>query len=198
MCERKIWQFCWLFFAQMEEQVEKRDNSWLTNFKKMRSSSLPLSPLSTLHSPLSFSLPSSPQTHFPPQSIFIFLLSTRAGGQGINLTAADTVIFLDISYNYQVDKQVSGIFFWDEESRLLEETEKFDCVWLSFEQAEDRCHRIGQTKEVKVILLFHYMLFHASDFLFFPFHHRLSGLSWRIQLRKIFWKCPLRKRGLQM
>lgn len=55
------------------------------------------------------------------RGIFIFLLSTRAGGLGINLTSADTVIIYDIDFNPYNDKQ-----------------------------AEDRCHRIGQTKEVTV------------------------------------------------
>eukprot|EP00040_Diaphanoeca_grandis_P013119 m.66311 g.66311 ORF g.66311 m.66311 type:complete len:1225 (-) comp23673_c0_seq2:82-3756(-) len=54
-------------------------------------------------------------------SILVFLLSTRAGGLGINLTAADTVIIHDIDYNPQQDKQ-----------------------------AEDRSHRVGQTKPVTV------------------------------------------------
>ncbi|XP_074657887.1 SWI/SNF-related matrix-associated actin-dependent regulator of chromatin subfamily A containing DEAD/H box 1-like isoform X2 [Tubulanus polymorphus] len=54
--------------------------------------------------------------------IFIFLLSTRAGGLGINLTSANTVILHDIDYNPYNDKQ-----------------------------AEDRCHRVGQTREVTVI-----------------------------------------------
>merc|ERR1719411_936663 len=54
--------------------------------------------------------------------IFIFILSTRAGGLGINLTAANTVILHDLDFNPYNDKQ-----------------------------AEDRCHRVGQTKEVKVI-----------------------------------------------
>lgn len=49
--------------------------------------------------------------------IFIFLLSTRAGGLGINLTSADTVIIHDIDFNPHNDKQ-----------------------------AEDRCHRVGQNK----------------------------------------------------
>ncbi|XP_034255614.1 SWI/SNF-related matrix-associated actin-dependent regulator of chromatin subfamily A containing DEAD/H box 1 homolog [Thrips palmi] len=57
-------------------------------------------------------------------SILIFMLSTRAGGLGINLTTADTVIIHDIDSNPHNDKQ-----------------------------AEDRCHRIGQTKPVKVIRL---------------------------------------------
>ncbi|KAK2716317.1 SWI/SNF-related matrix-associated actin-dependent regulator of chromatin subfamily A containing DEAD/H box 1-like isoform X2 [Artemia franciscana] len=57
-------------------------------------------------------------------SIFIFLLSTKAGGLGINLTAANTVIIHDIDFNPHNDKQ-----------------------------AEDRCHRLGQTREVKVIRL---------------------------------------------
>ncbi|GIY58865.1 hypothetical protein CEXT_191921 [Caerostris extrusa] len=57
-------------------------------------------------------------------TIFVFLLSTRAGGLGINLTAADTVILHDIDFNPYNDKQ-----------------------------AEDRCHRVGQRKDVSVIRL---------------------------------------------
>ncbi len=56
--------------------------------------------------------------------IFVFLLSTRAGGLGINLTAADTVVFYDSDWNPTVDSQ-----------------------------AMDRCHRLGQTKQVTVYRL---------------------------------------------
>ncbi|KAM0677262.1 putative DNA helicase ino80 [Binucleata daphniae] len=55
---------------------------------------------------------------------FVFLLSTRAGGLGINLTAADTVIFYDSDWNPTVDQQ-----------------------------AMDRAHRLGQTKDVTVYRL---------------------------------------------
>lgn len=53
--------------------------------------------------------------------IFMFLLSTRAGGLGINLCAANTIILHDIDFNPYNDKQ-----------------------------AEDRCHRLGQKREVKI------------------------------------------------
>ncbi|KAI8912054.1 SNF2 family N-terminal domain-containing protein [Powellomyces hirtus] len=56
--------------------------------------------------------------------LFVFLLSTRAGGLGINLTAADTVIFYDSDWNPTVDQQ-----------------------------AMDRSHRLGQTKQVTVYRL---------------------------------------------
>ncbi|KAG2440284.1 hypothetical protein HXX76_004395 [Chlamydomonas incerta] len=55
---------------------------------------------------------------------FVFLLSTRAGGQGITLTAADTCIIYDSDWNPQNDLQAMA-----------------------------RCHRIGQTKEVTVYRL---------------------------------------------
>jgi ATP-dependent DNA helicase len=54
----------------------------------------------------------------------MFLLSTRAGGQGINLAAADTVILFDSDWNPQQDLQ-----------------------------AQDRAHRIGQTRPVIVYRL---------------------------------------------
>ncbi|CAD5209696.1 unnamed protein product [Bursaphelenchus xylophilus] len=60
----------------------------------------------------------------PDSDRFVFLLCTRAGGLGINLTAADTVIIFDSDWNPQNDLQ-----------------------------AQARCHRIGQTKMVKVYRL---------------------------------------------
>ena len=57
-------------------------------------------------------------------SIPVFLLSTRAGGLGINLVAANWVVLFDQDFNPQNDKQ-----------------------------ATDRCYRIGQTKPVTVVKL---------------------------------------------
>ena len=57
-------------------------------------------------------------------SIAVFLISTKAGGCGLNLTGADTVIFYDHDWNPANDNQ-----------------------------AEDRAHRIGQTKPVTVYKL---------------------------------------------
>lgn len=37
--------------------------------------------------------------NFQQKETFVFLLSTRSGGVGLNLTAADTVIFIDQDYN---------------------------------------------------------------------------------------------------
>ncbi|EKX46028.1 hypothetical protein GUITHDRAFT_48360, partial [Guillardia theta CCMP2712] len=55
---------------------------------------------------------------------FIFMLSTRAGGQGINLQTADTVIIYDSDWNPMMD-----------------------------EQAKARVHRLGQTKQCLVLRL---------------------------------------------
>ncbi|KAJ2500967.1 swr1 complex component [Coemansia sp. RSA 1972] len=60
--------------------------------------------------------------HDPRYSVFIS--STRAGGLGINLTGADTVVFYDSDWNHAMDAQ-----------------------------CQDRCHRIGQQREVHVYRL---------------------------------------------
>ncbi|KAJ1882951.1 swr1 complex component [Coemansia sp. RSA 1722] len=60
--------------------------------------------------------------HDPRWSVFIS--STRAGGLGINLTGADTVIFYDSDWNHAMDAQ-----------------------------CQDRCHRIGQQREVNIYRL---------------------------------------------
>ncbi|XP_071513861.1 uncharacterized protein [Panulirus ornatus] len=60
----------------------------------------------------------------PDSDRFVFLLCTKAGGLGINLTAADTVIIYDSDWNPQNDLQ-----------------------------AQARCHRIGQSKSVKIYRL---------------------------------------------
>lgn len=51
--------------------------------------------------------------------VFVFLLSTRAGGLGVTLTKADSVIFFDNDWNPTMD-----------------------------EQAIDRAHRIGRTENI--------------------------------------------------
>ena len=46
----------------------------------------------------------------PDSDRFVFLLCTRAGGLGINLTAADTVIIYDSDWNPQNDIQVVNVY----------------------------------------------------------------------------------------
>ncbi|EWC45814.1 hypothetical protein DRE_05151 [Drechslerella stenobrocha 248] len=53
--------------------------------------------------------------------ILVFILSSRSGGLGLNLTGADSVIFYDLDWNPAMDKQ-----------------------------CQDRCHRIGQTRDVHI------------------------------------------------
>ena len=57
----------------------------------------------------------------PGSKVFLFLMTTRAGGLGINLQTADTVVLYDSDWNPQMDLQ-----------------------------AVDRAHRIGQTKPVVI------------------------------------------------
>lgn len=76
--------------------------------------------------------------------IFCFILSTRSGGVGVNLTGADTVIFYDSDWNPTMDAQ-----------------------------AQDRCHRIGQTRDVHIYRFVH--LFFFSFTFFQPLKVRTFG-----------------------
>ncbi|CAH1761508.1 3617_t:CDS:10 [Entrophospora sp. SA101] len=64
------------------------------------------------------------QFNAPASPYSIFMLSTRAGGLGLNLQTADTVIIFDSDWNPHQDLQ-----------------------------AQDRAHRIGQKNEVKILRL---------------------------------------------
>ncbi|GAB6028975.1 putative global transcription activator SNF2L2 [Chamberlinius hualienensis] len=64
------------------------------------------------------------QFNDPASEYFLFLLSTRAGGLGLNLQSADTVVIFDSDWNPHQDLQ-----------------------------AQDRAHRIGQKNEVRVLRL---------------------------------------------
>merc|ERR1712135_131600 len=57
-------------------------------------------------------------------TLMVFLLSARAGGLGLNLQVADTVVLFDLDWNPQNDRQ-----------------------------AVARVHRVGQTRDVRVIRL---------------------------------------------
>ncbi len=47
---------------------------------------------------------------------FCFILSTRSGGVGVNLTGADTVVFYDSDWNPTMDAQVTQMLQTDEAS----------------------------------------------------------------------------------
>jgi len=64
------------------------------------------------------------QFNAPDSECFVFLLSTRAGGLGLNLATADTVVIFDSDWNPMMDLQ-----------------------------AQDRAHRIGQKRTVSVFRL---------------------------------------------
>lgn len=66
---------------------------------------------------------------------FIFLISTRAGSEGLNLTVANTTIIFDPDWNPQNDLQAQG-----------------------------RCHRIGQTQKVDVLRLITYQTYEHEMF----------------------------------
>lgn len=102
-----------LIFSQMSRQLDiMEDYCYLREFDYCRIDG------STSHEDR---IAAIDEYNAPDSDKFIFLLTTRAGGLGINLTSADVVVLYDSDWNPQADLQ-----------------------------AMDRAHRIGQTKQVRV------------------------------------------------
>lgn len=111
--------------------------------------------------------------------IFACLLSTRAGGQGLNLTGADTVVIHDMDFNPQIDRQ-----------------------------AEDRCHRIGQTKPVTIYrclleaLIFGKCVFYLLDLFLYLCRLVTKGTVdenvYEIAKRKLVLDAAVLETGLEM
>uniref|UniRef100_F1KRC8 Chromatin-remodeling complex ATPase chain isw-1 n=2 Tax=Ascaris suum TaxID=6253 RepID=F1KRC8_ASCSU len=102
-----------LIFSQMSRMLDLlEDYCWWRNYQYCRLDG------QTAHADRQMSID---EFNRPDSEKFIFMLTTRAGGLGINLTAADVVIIYDSDWNPQVDLQ-----------------------------AMDRAHRIGQKKQVRV------------------------------------------------
>ena len=92
----------------------------------------------------------------------LFILSTRAGGLGINLTAANVVILHDLDFNPYNDKQ-----------------------------AEDRCHRVGQTKYVSIYSQTSHSGHHCKQKNVYSGHlkseHKVNTVKWVIFAGVLFF-----------
>ena len=77
-----------------------------------------------------------------PDAPRLFLLSTRSGGLGLNLVAADTVIFYDQDWVRTPILPLSILLTWISH---ISQNPQMDL------QAQDRAHRIGQTKAVRIL-----------------------------------------------
>ena len=96
--------------------------------------------------------------------MFVFLLSTRAGGQGLNLTGADSVVLHDVDFNPQVDRQAEdrshrcgcGLRVWqgvEEERGGIRLAWRDPACEFLVVICSDGSLRLGQTKPVTVYRL---------------------------------------------
>ena len=79
------------------------------------------------------------------EQTFVFLLSTRAGGQGLNLVGADTVIFVDSDFNPQNDLQAAA------RAHRIGQTRCEHCIYVHVSQGsilrQPTCMKLG-TREL--------------------------------------------------
>ncbi len=94
----------------------------------------------------------------PGSDVFIYLLSTRAGGVGINLWSADTVIIFDPDFNPHQVRPCGSLSILSPYSHLPGPSSTVRCPVSCYRilirvQAIARAHRYGQTKPCLVFKL---------------------------------------------
>ncbi|KAG0234659.1 hypothetical protein BGX31_004482 [Mortierella sp. GBA43] len=79
----------------------------------------------------------------PDSDVFVFLLSTRAGGVGVNLATADTIIIYDVDFNPKADMQALS-----RAHRIGQKNKVLVLKFMTRNSAEERIVQIGKKKMI--------------------------------------------------
>ncbi|KAG0206195.1 hypothetical protein BGX28_002330 [Mortierella sp. GBA30] len=79
----------------------------------------------------------------PESDVFVFLLSTRAGGVGVNLATADTIIIYDVDFNPKADMQALS-----RAHRIGQKNKVLVLKFMTRNSAEERIVQIGKKKMI--------------------------------------------------
>ncbi|ORZ21964.1 P-loop containing nucleoside triphosphate hydrolase protein, partial [Lobosporangium transversale] len=79
----------------------------------------------------------------PGSDVFVFLLSTRAGGVGVNLATADTIIIYDVDFNPKADMQALS-----RAHRIGQKNKVLVLKFMTRNSAEERIVQIGKKKMI--------------------------------------------------
>ncbi|KAF9581775.1 hypothetical protein BGW38_001089, partial [Lunasporangiospora selenospora] len=79
----------------------------------------------------------------PNSDVFVFLLSTRAGGVGVNLATADTIIIYDVDFNPKADMQALS-----RAHRIGQKNKVLVLKFMTRNSAEERIVQIGKKKMI--------------------------------------------------
>ncbi|HEY8567751.1 DEAD/DEAH box helicase [Microbulbifer sp.] len=87
--------------------------------------------------------------HFQNGEVHVFLISLKAGGAGLNLTAADVVIHMDPWWNPAVENQAT-----DRAYRIGQDKPVFVYKLVAADTVEERIHQMQQKKQALADALF--------------------------------------------
>ncbi|KAF9903864.1 hypothetical protein EC991_003241 [Linnemannia zychae] len=79
----------------------------------------------------------------PDSDVFVFLLSTRAGGVGVNLATADTILIYDVDFNPKADMQALS-----RAHRIGQKNKVLVLKFMTRNSAEERIVQIGKKKMI--------------------------------------------------